>query len=180
MAQSEKPAKRDFITKEIFILITPFLASYLWTIFYEAGFAMAHGIPFDFIDLNVVDILLTNRLTLLAATIAFIWIGLYYNLLPSATSPIFKGLITLLLIVSISLGFVFGYDDAKSKIDYLVANTHPESVVLKIYEDTLILAPFDRTSKIVYKSFTIRKLGEGNLQLSTQAVGPLISKSVSP
>lgn len=180
MAQSEKPARRDFITKEIFILITPFLASYLWTIFYEAGFAMVHGIPFDFIDLNIADILLTNRLTLLAATIAFIWIGLYYNLLPSATSPIFKGLITLLLIVSISLGFVFGREDAKNKIDYLVANTHPESVVLKIYQDTFVLAPFDRANKVVYKNFTIRKVGEGNLQLSTQAVGPLTSKSINP
>lgn len=180
MAQSEKPVKRDFITKEIFILVTPFLASYLWTIFYEAGFAMVYGIPFDFINLNVIDILLTNRLTLLAATIAFLWIGLYYNLLPSATSAVFKGLITLLLIVSISLGFVFGQNDAKTRVDYLVANTRPESVVLKIYDDTIILAPFDRVSKAVFKSFTIHKVGASPLQFTTQAVGPLVSVSVTP
>lgn len=176
MAQWEKPPRKDFVTKELFIMLTPILASCLWTIFYQGGFAQYYGIPIDFIDLSLVDILLTNRLTLLAATIAFLWIGLYYNLIPSAGGTIFKAMVTVLLVIAISLGFVFGRVDAMSKQEYLVANTEPESVVLQIYEDTLITAPLDRVAKTVQKSFTVRKIGDSRLELSVEKVGPLISE----
>lgn len=175
MSQSQKGGKRDFITKELFILITPFLASYLWLFFYEAGVAQYYGIPVDLIDLNIADILLTNRLTLLAATIAFLWIGLYYNLLPSMSSPLFKGIITLLLIISISLGFVFGRIDAESRVEHMVLNTNPESVVLGIYDDKMIAAPFDRQTKTLYPKFSIYIIGQSpELTMSPQNVGPLI------
>lgn len=174
MAQSEKAPRRDFITKEIFILITPFLASYLWTIFYEAGFAQVYGIPYDFIDLKMIDVMLTNRLTLIAATIGFLWIGLYYNLIPNATSPLFKSVITLFLIVSLSLGFVFGHTDAVNRTEYVVLNTVPESVIIKIYGDKVVSAPFDREKRVLYKSFTVHRLGDDSgLTLSPQSVGPL-------
>lgn len=174
---ANKKARKDFVTKEFFILFTPFLASYLWTVFYEAGYAEVFGIPYDLISLNSYGVLLTNRLTLLAGTVAFLWIGLYYNLLPSLTSPLFKGLITVILILAISLGFTFGRSEATSKKIFPVLNTEPPMVVVKIYGDKLVAAKFNPKTRVVRKEFSIFKLGEHkNLSFSIRTVGPLIVK----
>lgn len=175
MSQPERLPRKDFVTKEIFIMLTPILASYLWTIFYEGGFAQYYGIPVDFIDLSFIDILLTNRLTLLAATIAFLWIGLYYNLFPNAGGTPFKALITVFLVIAISMGYVLGRTDATNKVEYLITNTQPESVVLQIFGNTLITAPINREEKTVQKSFSIHKIGEEpHLRLTLDNVGPLV------
>lgn len=170
-----KPKSRDFITKEFFILFSPFLAAYLWNIFYEAGYAQVFGLPLALIQLDAIDVLLTNRLTLIAATLAFLWIGLYYNLLPSMTSPLFKGLITLLLILAISLGFFFGRSSAHNKSEYLTTMYQGKDlIVLRVYQDNIITSPFDRTQKTMGKAFHIFKVGaRPNLLLTLEKIGPL-------
>ena len=177
MAQPEKIPRRDFVTKEIFILMVPFLSCSLWTLFYEGGFATVFGIPVELISLNLVNVMLSNRLALITATIAFLWIGLYYNLLPSASSTLFRGFITLALLIVLGLGFFFGRTDALHHQEFLVANTTPETVVLKIYGENIVTAPFNRATKSVYKSFNILKLGhDKNLTLTLQNIGPLNSE----
>ena len=169
--------KREFVTKEIFIALTPVLASYLWTIFYEAGYASVFGIPFDFIALNITDILLTNRLSLIAAAMAFLWIGLYYNMMPTLSSPIFRVFITIVMILSIGLGFAYGRHEAKTRNGYFTLNTSPPSAVLKIYGDKLVAAPLYRNEKVVLRSFSVHWVGnESHLRLTWENLGPLQSR----
>lgn len=173
MSQIQKK-KREFVTKELFIALTPLLASYLWTIFFEAGYASNFGIPFDFIALNITDILLTNRLSLMAAAVGFLWIGLYYNLIPSFSSPIFKFIITLSLGLSIALGFAAGQRHAETKVAYFRLNTSRPTVVLRIYGDKMVAATFSPESKTMQRSFSIHLVGKDpTLRLTFEHLGPL-------
>lgn len=166
--------KRNRVTKELALAITPLAAAYLFISFYEAGFCSHFGIPIELIKISFNDVLLTNRLTLMVAVLAFLWIGLYYNVLPSANSPVFKGMITMILILCFWLGFTFGEYDANNKKDYLVLQGPQEQVVIKIYGDKIITAHFDRQSKTIEKNFQVHLAGENpNLIYRLQAVGPL-------
>ena len=171
----QKNKSRDFITKEFFILFSPFLASYLWNIFYEAGYAQFFGIPSSLIRLDAVNVLVTNRLTLTAATLAFLWIGLYYNLLPSISSPLFRGIITLLLILAVSLGFVVGRANARNMAEFLVTkHDGQELVVLRVYGDNIVTSAFDRNGHKLIRSFHIFKVGgKEALALNLEQIGPL-------
>lgn len=165
---------REFVTKEIFIALTPLLASYMWTIFYEAGFSRYFGIPYDLISLDMTDVFLTNRLSLMAAVIGFLWIGLYYNLMPSFSSLAFKAIITLFLGLAISVGAYFGNYSARTMTEYYTLNTNPEQVVLRIYGDNIISAPFELTSRTIKREFYIHKVGtEAGLSLSVKKLGEL-------
>ncbi len=172
MANEDKE-KKNRVTKEMALAITPIAAAYLFIAFYEAGFCGFYGIPHDLIDINITDVFLTNRATLIVAVIAFLWIGLYYNLLPSASSALFKGFITLILIASLWLGFMFGNNDAKNKLEYLVVKGPLETAVLKIYGDNIVMAPFDRVSKTFDRNFSIHKVGSKDFQYRSENVGPL-------
>lgn len=165
---------REFVTKEIFIALTPILASYVWTIFYEAGFSRYYGIPYELISLDMTDVFLTNRLSLMAAVIGFLWIGLYYNLMPSFRSMTFKAIITLFLGLAISVGAYFGNYSARTMTEFYTLNSNPEQVVLRIYGDNIISAPFDLTSHTIKREFYIHKVG-GNeaLSLSVKQLGEL-------
>ncbi|MBF0106742.1 MAG: hypothetical protein HQM16_15625 [Deltaproteobacteria bacterium] len=166
--------KKNRVTKEIALATIPLAIAYLFIAFYEAGFCEFYGIPTDLISINITDVILTNRLTLMVAVLAFLWIALYYNVLPSASSPLFRGVVTLILILSLWLGFTFGRYDAKNKKQYLVTKTTPEQVVLKFYDDNVICAPFDRYSKIIQRQFTIHKTGENaSLTYHLENTGPL-------
>jgi hypothetical protein len=67
---------------------------------------------------------------------------------------------------------------ALTQKEFLVLNTAPEIVVLQIYGDKLICAPFDRNTKEINKSFLILKLSEDTKQtISYQNVGPLRLKT---
>lgn len=171
--------KREFVTKEIFIAVTPLLASYLWIIFYEAGYANYFGIPYDLIDLDITDIFLTNHLSLLAASIGFLWIGLYYNLIPSFQSALFKAIITLFLVLSIAAGALYGHFQAKTSKYYYYLSENPSStpqVVLRFYGDKMISAPLDLRTKAVQKSFYIHTVGQNpQLKIVWRKVGPLKS-----
>lgn len=166
---------RNRVTKELAMAITPVVAAFLFIAFYEAGAADYYSIPTDLITVNFTDVLLTNRLTLMVAVIAFLWIGLYYDMLPSAGSPVFKGMITLILILALWLGFLFGRNDAKTKQDYMVyQDPHKEMVVLKIYADKMIMAPLLRHTQGFRRSFKIIPLTQSSeILLHLEDVGPL-------
>lgn len=167
--------KRNHMTKELALALTPIAAAYLFIAFYEAGYSGYYGIPIDLIKISFNDVLLTNRLTLMVAVLAFLWIGLYYNVLPSANSPVFKGVITVILILCLWMGFNFGYYDAQKKTEYLLTNTDMgEFVVLKIYGDTIVTAQFNRNSKKFKRNFRIHLAGQNpELTYHLEQVGPI-------
>lgn len=168
--------KKNRVTKELALALTPVAAAYLFMIFYEAGFSSYFGIPIELIEINITDVFLTNRLTLIAAVIAFLWIGLYYNVLPSTNSPVFKGLITAILILSLWLGFKFGKTDASTREEFLVTTDQPEYVVLTIYGDNFIMAPIDRQTHTFKRQFKIMKVGKDKgLVYKVEKVGPLLA-----
>jgi len=174
--EENKKKAKDFITKEFFILFIPFLAVYLWTIFYEVGYASYFGVPYDLIDLNWIEVLAkANRLTFLVAIIAFLCVSLYYNLIPRFTSTVFKGLVIIILALSISLGYHIGKRTAGTQIDYLITNFNKkEFAVLQIDEKNIILIPFDRQTKQAQKSFSFLELNQDpNLNFTWEPVGPL-------
>jgi hypothetical protein len=106
-----------------------------------------------------------------------LWIGLYYKILPSASSPIFQGIITFILILALALAFQFGAADARRKVHFYVVDGPEESVVLRVYGDTMIYAPFDRVKREVQKSFTLHPLSQPlPARLKLEKVGPLISQ----
>lgn len=173
--------KRNHMTKEIALALTPIAAAYLFIAFYEAGFSGFYNIPIDLIKISFNDVLLTNRLTLMVAVLAFLWIGLYYNVLPSANSPVFKGVITMILILCLWLGFFFGQSDAAKKTEYLVTKTTDEMseyVVLKIYGDTIVSAKLDRRTNSFQKQYKIHQAGDNpNLIYHLESIGPLKASS---
>jgi len=67
---------------------------------------------------------------------------------------------------------------AKWKQEFLVPVSSPDSVVLSSFGEYLIVAPFDRKTKAVERSFSILKKGEDpKLLLRWELVGPLRLKS---
>ena len=165
---------REFVTKEIFIGLIPFLASYMWTIFYEAGFSNYFQIPHELISLSLTDVFLTNRLSLLAAVVGFLWIGLYYNLMPSFSSTAFKGIITVFLALSIGLGAYFGNYAASANVYFYKLNTNPEQVVLRIYDDKIISAVYHPDQKTFERQYFIHEIGtEPALSMTYGPIGPL-------
>lgn len=74
-----------------------------------------------------------------------------------------------------------GMAQALNQAEFLVTNTSPEMVVLRVYGDNLICAPFDRNTKEVKSDFVFLRIAEDpNLVLSPEEVGPLhISPTVA-
>lgn len=168
---------KNWVTKEVFIFIVPFVAAYLCAVIYEAGYATYFHIPYGFIEISINSIFLTTRLVLMVATIAFLWIGLYYKILPSASSPIFQGLVTFILILALILAFQFGAAEASKNTEYLVLHQKDggEAAVLRVYGDTLIAAPFNRATRQMHLDFHIlNKKDLGNYTFSSEIVGPLV------
>jgi hypothetical protein len=67
-----------------------------------------------------------------------------------------------------------GRFEAMWKKEFLVPASRPESVILSTFGDNMIVAPFDRKTKEVERSFSILKKGEDpNLLLRWEMVGPL-------
>lgn len=176
-SMSNEPEKKNRITKELALAITPIAAAFLFVIFYEAGFSYFFGIPSSLIKVHLSDVVLTNRMTLIIVAVAFLWIGLYYNVLPSANSALFKGIITFILLLIFFLGYQSGNWEAKNRQDYLVLSTNPELVVLRIYGDNAVAAPFNRQAKTIEKEFTVHKVGDDpKLEYRWETIGPLTTK----
>lgn len=97
----------------------------------------------------------------------------YFNRYLGHEITFFTPMILLLLSGGI-LANVIGLADAQTKEEFLIIKTSSEMVVLRIYGDKLICAPFDRTKKEVKRTFSILKIAEdSNLKLSLEKVGPL-------
>jgi len=70
-----------------------------------------------------------------------------------------------------------GRSSALNKDEFLVTTTSEEMVVLRIYDDKLICAPFERATREIKRSFVVLKVGEDpNLVLNLETVGPLHPK----
>lgn len=84
------------------------------------------------------------------------------------------GLLIFLLIQSTILSGAAGNFKAEKQEDFLITNTTPTMVVLRVYGDNMICAPLDRNAKEVKKSFVILKIAEDKkLMLNLEKVGPL-------
>ncbi len=83
-------------------------------------------------------------------------------------------------VVDLILSFVFlvvlswgsGYYFANAQKEFLVPVDSPNAVVLKIYGDKVITAPFNRSTKVIEPQFKIRKPDSSELRLEDN-VGPL-------
>jgi hypothetical protein len=83
----------------------------------------------------------------------------------------------LILILSISLGVIFGRNDAQNREEFLVANSQPERVVLKIYGNHMILADFNRDTREIQRSFFIQDLASHpGLTYKSEIIGPVTIK----
>jgi hypothetical protein len=79
-----------------------------------------------------------------------------------------------------SVTYNVGHQEAFKKKEFLVYAGSPEMVVLRIYGDNLICAPFDREKKEVQRSFTVIKIGESpKTMLNLEIIGPLHVKAAA-
>ena len=70
-----------------------------------------------------------------------------------------------------------GQAKAMKEKEFLVLASSPDTVVLRIYGDNIICAPFNRSAKEVQRSFIIHKVGETPpLELRLEKIGPLVLK----
>jgi hypothetical protein len=92
---------------------------------------------------------------------------------------------TLVIITVFLLGLYIalsaGKAEATKQEEFLVTNTKPELVVLRIYGDNLICAPFDRKTGEVEESFSVLKnTGDPNLSLRFEKLGNLHIPEITP
>jgi hypothetical protein len=79
-------------------------------------------------------------------------------------------------VLSINISENAGSAAALRQTEFMVTNTVPEMVVLQIYGDNMICAPFDRNAKEVQRRFSIIKMAsDSKLVLSLENIGPLHS-----
>lgn len=85
-------------------------------------------------------------------------------------------LIALILMLSINISENAGRAAALRQTEFMVTNTVPELVVLQIYGDNMICAPFDRNTKEIQRKFSIIKMAsDSKLVLNLENIGPLHS-----
>ena len=78
------------------------------------------------------------------------------------------------LLISCLLASTAGDAEALQQKEFYVTDTTPEMVVLRVYGDTMIAAPFDRATKEVRKSSRLLKISEGGgPTLTLEEIGPL-------
>ncbi len=68
--------------------------------------------------------------------------------------------VVIVFLIGIAVSENIGIAEAMSQKDFLVTNTIPKMVVLRIYGDNMVCAPFDEKTGEVKSSFTILKVGE--------------------
>ena len=78
------------------------------------------------------------------------------------------------LVIALLVIYMAGQSAAMRQSSYLVTSTFPEMIVLRIYGDNIICAPFDREAREVEPSFIVLRIGEDpELMLYSESVGPL-------
>jgi hypothetical protein len=86
-------------------------------------------------------------------------------------------LFLLYILIGVASSESMGNGEALKQTEYLVTNNN--EVVLRIYGDTAIIAPFDRTTKEVNTTFTLIKLAtDSNAQFSLEKLGTLHPQDV--
>ncbi|MCK4472257.1 MAG: hypothetical protein KAW49_10775 [Anaerolineae bacterium] len=89
------------------------------------------------------------------------------------------GIIGLVFLTTILLARGVGGTLASSQQEFLVTSTSPEMVVLRIYGDNLVCAPFNRSTGEVEQRFVVLKTAEDpDLMLALEEVGPLSSVEI--
>ncbi len=74
-----------------------------------------------------------------------------------------------------------GKSEAIKQEEFLVTNTTPELVVLRIYGDNLICVPFNRTTGEIEENFSvIKNTGETGLALRLEKLGQLHLPKITP
>ena len=78
------------------------------------------------------------------------------------------------LAITLYLTYFAGMSSAYRKTSYLMINTSPEMVVLKVYNDRLIVAPIDKKNKVISPEFTFINLDDSNIPaLDLEDIGPI-------
>lgn len=81
---------------------------------------------------------------------------------------------TYAILVALVLSFNVGQGTALRQEEFLVTLSPSDRVVLRIYGDTLILAPFDRATQEIQREFAIQPIDKASeLGLRLERVGPL-------
>jgi len=172
------------------LVLSPVVALLL-THFYELGFAIYFGIHPKFITIS----LSTAYFLFFAIVFAIFAIIGIYLLIRLIKFKIFKynednisykkrenHLVSILqlfiLVIIFTFGaYIWGYSKAMDQKLYLIRETTPEQVVLRIYGDKLITAPYDKQNKEVrYGHYYITQIGdEPHILIKYDVVGPLSS-----
>lgn len=93
-----------------------------------------------------------------------VWAGMKANIIIIAV-------LIMLSIISSAIGIVH----AVTEEEYYVVNTSPEMVVLRIYGENIICAPFNRMTKKIYKNFVVKNINDFRLVMTLEKIGPLSS-----
>jgi hypothetical protein len=64
-------------------------------------------------------------------------------------------LVAVFFLLGVSLAAGAGYLKASEEVQFLITNTSPEMAVLRLYEDRLVCATFDRTTGILGQGFVV-------------------------
>lgn len=91
----------------------------------------------------------------------------------------------LVVLVALFLGLLLsksiGLAEAVKQDEFLVTNTSPEMIVLRVYDGNLICAYFDRKTKEMESSFVVLNLADNaDLVLRLEDIGPLITDKTLP
>lgn len=85
----------------------------------------------------------------------------------------------IVVLLFLSVMYLVGHNTATTQTDFLVPSTNEDLVVLRIYGDNLICAPYDMETREVYRTFTVIKLDdEPRPQLYLVRLGPLTSPEI--
>ncbi len=77
-------------------------------------------------------------------------------------------------VLFILVAFIAGTANAEKQTNFLIPSTSENSVVLRVYGDNMICAPFDRDNQIIQRSFFIIKMGDSTeTSFQFENVGPL-------
>jgi hypothetical protein len=69
--------------------------------------------------------------------------------------------------------FQIGSYHARSKKDFLVLPGEPEYLILKVYENVIIAASFERSSKTVLPNYKVINISDAELLMTLEKLGPL-------
>jgi hypothetical protein len=178
----ENIRNNEWIKGPILNLVISPVVALLLTHFYELGFAIYFGIHPKFITISLSTVyylcLILFGFAIFYLLIRFVIMQIIKNKIYNIITRIENkplGIIVILMLLSISGAFFWGYKKAMDQKLYLIRKTTPEQVVLRIYGDKLITVPYDKQNKEVrYGQYYITKIGdEPYISIEYDVVGPL-------